>query len=230
VIERAGRRHWPRCARRARGFARGAALALALCGCAGSRVPSYYVLGAAMPAAVPEPAAVARSVSATDTPAPLVPPASGAAERTVIVLDEVRLPEWLDRPQMALQVGAGRLRVDADHRWGEPLGAGIERLIATQLRTARPGAWVALARSGGTLAPPNWRIAVVIDTVQMRPGGSLSAAVRWQCFPVGEPQGRPTVIDQAVFHSPLADAGPEALVNAWTRLSADLGQRIATGW
>jgi hypothetical protein len=204
------------------------ALALALCGCAGSPVPSYFVLGAEMPAVVAEPAGAVDSVNLADTPAPTATDAGPA--RTVIVLDEVRLPEWLDRPQMALQAGAGRLRVDADNRWGEPLAAGVERLIAAQLRTARPGAWVALARSGGTLAPPNWRIAVVIDTVRTRPGASLSAWVRWQRFPAGEPQGRQPVIDQAVFDVPLADASPEALVNAWTRLSATLGRHIASGW
>jgi len=212
-------------ARRARGSAVGAtrrardlgvvmaAVALALCGCAGSPVPAYFVLGAALPAETPQPAS-----------------AASAPDRAMIVLDEVRLPEWLDRPQMARQAGAGRLSVDADHRWGEPLAAGVERLIAAQLRTARPGTWVALARTGGPLASPAWRITVAFDAVQTRASGSLTAWVRWQRLPLGEPQGRQPVIDQAVFDAPLADASPEALVNAWTRLSAALGQRIASDW
>jgi uncharacterized lipoprotein YmbA len=205
-----------------------AGLALALCGCAGSPVPTYFVLGATMPAVAPVAAGAAGGANAAGAPAPTATDAG--PDRVVIVLDELHLPEWLDRPQMTLQASAGRLRVDADHRWGEPLAAGVERLIAAQLRTARPGAWVALARSGGTPTPPGWRIAVVIDAVQARPGGSLSAWVRWQRLPMGEPPGRQPVIDQAVFDTPLADTSPEALVNAWTRLSDALGLRIATGW
>jgi hypothetical protein len=185
------------------------------------------VLGSAAQA-TPTPANPAGATSA-QIAAP--PEASDARPNpVVIVLDEVRLPEWLDRPQMTVQAGTGSLRVDESHRWGEPLAAGVERLIAAQLRAAQPGSWVAMARGGGTVPPPVWRIAVSIDTVQARPGSALSAWVRWQRVPVGEGDSRHAQVDQAGFEAPLADATPEALVDAWTRLATAVGRRIAANW
>ena len=60
---------------------------------------------------------------------------------TVIGIGPVRLPEFLDRPQIVIRAGANRVQLIEGHRWAEPLAEGIPRTLrenlAAQLGTER---------------------------------------------------------------------------------------------
>lgn len=58
---------------------------------------------------------------------------SSVAGETVIGIGPVRLPEYLDRPQMVVRTGPNRVQLAERHRWVEPLGENIVRVLREDL-------------------------------------------------------------------------------------------------
>lgn len=87
------------------------AAALLLAGCSQRPEPQLYVMSP-----LPEAAR----------------PANSAAE-PVMALIRVRLPDYLNRPQLVSRNGANALEVDDDDRWGEPLDESVPRVMAENL-------------------------------------------------------------------------------------------------
>ncbi|MFA7347835.1 MAG: PqiC family protein [Desulfurivibrionaceae bacterium] len=87
--------------------------ALLLAGCARTSPVSYYQL------------------SALD--AARTAPASAEAGKMVLGIGPVRLPEYLDRPQLVTRLTPNRLQLADSHRWAEPLGENISRVMGENL-------------------------------------------------------------------------------------------------
>ncbi|MCX5864129.1 MAG: PqiC family protein [Deltaproteobacteria bacterium] len=87
--------------------------ALLLAGCARTAPVSYYQLSA---------------MEAARTA-----PAGAGAGKMVIGIGPVRLPEYLDRPQIVARQSATRLQLADSHRWAEPLGENILRVLGENL-------------------------------------------------------------------------------------------------
>ena len=86
--------------------------ALLLAGCARTPPVSYYQLSAQE---------AARNAPAAET------------GKMVIGIGPVRLAEYLDRPQIVTRQSANRLRLADSHRWAEPLGENILRVVGENL-------------------------------------------------------------------------------------------------
>ncbi|MCX5875613.1 MAG: PqiC family protein [Deltaproteobacteria bacterium] len=86
--------------------------ALLLTGCARTSPVSYYQLSAQE---------AARNAPATE------------AGRMVLGIGPVRLPEYLDRPQIVARLSANRLQLADSHRWAEPLSENIPRVVGENL-------------------------------------------------------------------------------------------------
>ena len=92
--------------------------ALLLAGCARTTPVSYYQLSSLE---------VARTA-----------PGNGEAGKMVLGIGPVRLPEYLDRPQLVTRLTPNRLQLADSHRWVEPLGENISRVVGENL-SARLG-------------------------------------------------------------------------------------------
>ena len=88
------------------------ACALLLAGCARTAPVSYYQL----------------SAQETARPAP-----AAETSKMVLGIGPVRLPEYLDRPQIVTRLSATRLQLADSHRWAEPLGENIPRVLGENL-------------------------------------------------------------------------------------------------
>ena len=86
---------------------------LLLAGCARTASVSYYQLSALE---------AARNV-----------PAGAETGKMVLGIGPVRLPEYLDRPQIVTRQSATRLQLADSHRWAEPLGENIPRVVGENL-------------------------------------------------------------------------------------------------
>lgn len=86
--------------------------ALLLAGCARTASVSYYQL----------------SAQETARPAPVA-----EAGKMVLGIGPVRLAEYLDRPQIVTRLSATRLQLADSHRWAEPLGENIPRVLGENL-------------------------------------------------------------------------------------------------
>lgn len=90
------------------------ACALLLAGCVRTAVPvSYYQLSAQE---------AARTA-----------PATTEAGKMVLGIGPVRLPEYLDRPQIVTRLTPNRLQLADSHRWAEPLSENIPRVLGENL-------------------------------------------------------------------------------------------------
>ena len=49
---------------------------------------------------------------------------------------EIKLPAYLDRPQIVSRVGDNELVLSSSHQWGEPLSQSVSRVLAEQLDNA----------------------------------------------------------------------------------------------
>ncbi|MBL7151884.1 MAG: membrane integrity-associated transporter subunit PqiC [Candidatus Omnitrophica bacterium] len=58
----------------------------------------------------------------------------------IIVVGPVKIPQYLDRPQMVTRDEEGMMNIAQLERWGEPLDSGIARLIIEDLNLILPGA------------------------------------------------------------------------------------------
>lgn len=95
---------------------------LAVSGCLRNNAPiQFYMLNAD---------SVTRSIS---QPAPNL-------QETVVGLGPVRIPEYLNRPQIVLGVTTNQYRLDEQHRWAERLDQNIARVLLQSLSGQLGGA------------------------------------------------------------------------------------------
>ena len=67
------------------------------------------------------------------------PPAAARQEPVGLVgIESVRLPDYLDRPQLVTWAASSELTVDEFLRWAEPLEDGIARTVATNVAALLP--------------------------------------------------------------------------------------------
>lgn len=75
-------------------------------------------------------------------------PGDSTAEPVMAVL-RVRLPDYLDRPQIVSRSGANALEINDDDRWGEPLDESVQRVLAENLSHFLPSARVVVPQEVG---------------------------------------------------------------------------------
>ncbi|MCX8048332.1 MAG: PqiC family protein [Methylohalobius sp.] len=66
-------------------------------------------------------------------------PAPAAPVLETIGLAPIRLPRYLDRPQIVTVNKGGQVQLSELHRWAEPLEAGFSRALAESLTARLPG-------------------------------------------------------------------------------------------
>jgi uncharacterized protein len=97
-------------------------------------------------------------------------PMTGAPR--VILLQQVSLARFLERPQIVRSSEDYRLDVMANDWWGEPLGAMIGRVLVDELSTRLPQS-IVLNESGAVSAPPDATIALNIRRLDEAESGTL---------------------------------------------------------
>ncbi|HWA81587.1 MAG TPA: PqiC family protein [Acetobacteraceae bacterium] len=140
------------------------------------------------------------------TLAPLPGPALGAPRRIVLVR-EVSLARYLQRPGIVRSSADYRLDVLANDWWGEPLGAMLGRVLVADLATRLPGSTV-LAESVAITTDAN--IAVEVSIQQFEEDASGAVVLNATFVLVGRRStAAPRTFSVSVPASPLA--GPGAL-------------------
>jgi uncharacterized lipoprotein YmbA len=133
-----------------------AVLVLALAAC-GSEVPRfrYYVL------------------------APPAGPAASASETgsVSVGVGPVRLPGYLDRPQIVTRRGSDEIDLGDLDRWGEALADGVPRAIANSIDTLLPAARIALFPWAGTV---QYQVLVDVNRFDGPLGGEVVLDARWR--------------------------------------------------
>ena len=159
---------------------------------------------------------------------PATPPA-GAPTSLVGVLP-VRMPGYIDRPQLVTWTAPGELRIDEFLRWAEPLDLGITRTVAENLDALLPEAHV-VRSPWAARAQPRCRVWLQLDLFGPQAGGEVRLEGRWAVLPPREARPlatKPFDLKRGPFAGgakgpPDAGAG----VDAMSELLADLSREIA---
>ncbi len=176
---------------------------LALAGCFGkSRHAQTYVL------------------DATIAPAA----ASGApAAETVLGVQKVTVPGWLDRPQITGRGTSGQVVADEYARWGEPIAKGIQRVVAENLAALLPDRRLVTAPFAPSV-PVDLRLELTIDEAARQADGAVRVAARWAVL---APGGVPLAQGRSSHDARPAAPGAAGVVSGSNEALAALSRDIA---
>lgn len=90
----------------------------------------------------------------------------------------VRLPDYLDRPEIIGRSGANSLEVNEDDRWGEPLQESVPRVLAENLSHFLPGARV-MVPSEAPGGETRYEYQVSLDAYEPDGTGNVVMRGRW---------------------------------------------------
>jgi uncharacterized lipoprotein YmbA len=176
---------------------------LLLAACARTPPVSYYLL-AGPPAAANDPATGTRRIG----------------------LGPVRLPEYLDRPQIVRWASPTRLQLSQQHRWAEPLQESFARALGAHLDAALPAAhvlpWPARGAPG-----PDARLAVDVQRFEAGADGAMVLEARWT-YSRGSAGAKPLEASSVLRETVAGEPGDyDALVAAASAAVAALARDIA---
>ena len=142
----------------------------------------------------------------------------------LIGVGPVKIPEYLDRPQMVTKDKEGILKFDEFDRWGESLDLGLARLIREDLTVILPGSKL-------TLYPWNPSIAVkyqvIVEVVQLDSelDKEMFLVVQWTIIDVQN--SKVVIIKRSEFHQPINPQNYAGLAQTLSTACASLSSQIA---
>ena len=139
-------------------------------------------------------------------------------------LGPIRVPGYLDRPELATRVASTELVFSPRDRWAEPLGSSIRRVIAQNL-SATLGTDDISAFPWPVGTQLDWAVAVDVLRFERTPDGQVDVAARWV---VREGAGGRIRVARETRYTERADGdGTPAVVEAWNKAVGALSDDIA---
>jgi len=102
----------------------------------------------------------------------------GTGEKHVIALAPVRIPQYVDRPQMVTATGKNAYQLNELNRWAERLDDNIARVLAQNLGLLVPADLVLLNATGRS-KQAKLRVAVNILEFHIGPQAQAQVAAQW---------------------------------------------------
>ena len=161
------------------------------------------------------------------TPLPEADMPRHAAQRDMgpaLGVGPVKLPAYLDRPEVVTRSGPNALQIAEFNRWGEPLEDNFKRVLAMNLGVLADTDRVSLypwPRS----SPIDYQVTVDVDRFDAAVSTQVVLIARWNLF-TGE-EGRAVRSGRTVVTVPAATANYEALAGAMSDAVATLAREIA---
>lgn len=141
----------------------------------------------------------------------------------------VRLPEYLDRPQIVTRATRDELALAQLDRWAEPLSDAFRRVLAQNLSRLLCTTTVSLYPWRPSI-PHDYRLEVQVIRMDGKPGEGVVLEAWWSVS--GGPDKKVLAAKQSGFTEPAQNRDYEALVQAHSRavvlLCRDIAQTIAT--
>jgi uncharacterized protein len=177
----------------------------ALGGCGGSKPANFYVL-----------------YSLQDQGAGVSPAAS---ENGIAVgVGPVRIPDYLDRPQMATRSTLSHLQFAEFDKWSESLEKNLTRVIADNLAVLIPSDRVSIYPWQKSMMI---QLQVTLDVTQLdhTPDGKVILGARWNVFR-GEGD-KLLMMKRSTFKVPVESSGYDGIASAESRAVEALSREIA---
>jgi uncharacterized lipoprotein YmbA len=147
------------------------------------------------------------------------------ANKPVIILSPVRIPHYVDRPQIVTATGKNAYQLSELNRWAESLDHNIGRVLAQNLTVLVP-AEVFFTNTLTTAERANFRVSVNILELHADSQGQAGLTAQWQ---ITRSDGM-LVRQQASYRAPASTTDyrviAEALNDCINRLSRDLAAEL----
>jgi uncharacterized lipoprotein YmbA len=150
--------------------------------------------------------------------------AAPAARSVAVGLGPIRLPEYLDRPQIVTRISPNEVRFAEYHRWAGPLAGDLSSTLAENLSILLGTDRIALYPWKAT-TPIDCRVEIEVSRFDGKPGDSVVLESQWIVF--SGDRRRVLGTSTSSLREPVNGKGCEALVAAQSRALAALGREIA---
>ncbi len=157
------------------------------------------------------------------TPAPAMQ-AEADPEFGGIGILPVKIPDYLDRPQIVTRLSSNELHFSEFDRWAEPLDKNITSVLVENLSNMLPTAGIT-----GFPWPRGITMAyvVAVDVIQFEgvPGSGITLSARWIIKEEGG--GKVFVVKKSTYTRNTGSPSYEAFVSAGDAVMGDLSREIA---
>lgn len=147
------------------------------------------------------------------------------AERPVIQLQRVLIPDYLDTNDITLRVGAHEIHESATGRFGERLSLGVTQALRSDLASRLPLYTITLAQPVDRAAP---QILVNVDAFEVWPSGHCVLVADWSILDAD--RKTPSAAGRGTFTTAATGVRPSdgAIVAAMADAVRQLADRIAS--
>lgn len=156
-------------------------------------------------------------------------PIAGSLAGSTIVVGPIELPEYLDRPQMALRGEQGEITFLEFQRWAEPLRAAFVRVFAEDLMIAA-GTQQVVAVPIAQPMPADFNVVARVSRFDVDKAGQAKLAVQWFVSDTADKiimPPRQTVYTRSAALPLTPEAGTAALSGTIADFAADVASSLA---
>ncbi|HEX2768646.1 MAG TPA: PqiC family protein, partial [Geobacteraceae bacterium] len=149
-------------------------------------------------------------------------------EGDVLAVGPVRLPDYLDRPQIMTRSEGNEIRMAETERWAGSLQEDVSRVLIENLSFLLSGKHVAVARWSSamqTMPPFQKRLAVEVLRLEGPLGGTVILKARYALF---GPDGKKVIsAGESIVREPASGSDYESLTAAMSRALATFSREVA---
>ncbi|HTD02695.1 PqiC family protein [Undibacterium sp.] len=155
--------------------------------------------------------------------------ATSAAIKYELIVDSVRIPDAINRPQLVMQKSATESSISDDQRWVAPLDELITQAVVANLRSPLPDAWLATGVSAGAAAGPGlprYHLKIQVEQLLIQGGETVALAATWTLQDGSRKMLRR---ERTVINVPIHGPGYEPVAPAVSEAVQQLSAVIAKG-
>jgi len=146
------------------------------------------------------------------------------ASDVLIGIGPVKIPEYLNRPQMVTQDKKKMLQFAQFDRWGGSLDTGLARLIREDLTVMLPGAKLTLYPWDPSIAV-KYQVSVEVVQLDSKLDKDMFLVVQWMVIDVQN--SKTVIIKRSEFRQPIVPQNYSGLAKTLSTACASLSSQIA---
>ena len=142
----------------------------------------------------------------------------------IIGIGPVKIPEYLDRPQIVTSTKEKTLQFAQFDRWGESLDLGVERLVREDMTAMLPSAKFTLYPWNPSLAV-KYQVSIEVIQLDSEFDRDMFLAVQWTVIDVQN--SKVVIMKRSEFHKAIIPPNYTGLAQTLSTACASLSSQIA---
>ncbi|MDD5482544.1 MAG: PqiC family protein [Kiritimatiellae bacterium] len=146
------------------------------------------------------------------------------APETIIGVSPVKIPEYMDRPQIVTHNQDGTLSFAQFDRWGESLDAALSRVLTENLSVMLPRANIEML-PGNAAVPLKYQVLVNVTRLECQLDGEMVFAAQWSV--INPAEEKLALMKKSLFRHAIAPHDYRGLAGALSAVCESLSAEIA---